>query len=383
MRPNHPSIPKTSDPKLSGARFAVTYRIAGEERTALERARGIAIEQTVEFPPDLVPEGILSDEIIGRIETSPNSTVVRVSYAVETAGNELPQLLNVIFGNSSIKPGIRVESLDLGDAIHGLFHGPRFGREGLRALFEVSTRPLLCTALKPMGLSAMDLATLAGRFALGGIDIIKDDHGLANQPFAPFEERVSRCAHAVAEANAETGFHCVYAPNVTAGEGETVRRARFAKANGAGALLVSPGLCSFDTMRAIAEDDSIALPVIGHPALLGAFVTDSASGISQRALFGQLMRLAGADASIFPSFGGRFSFTREDCQELVHGTEEPMGSLRAIFPAPGGGMTLDRLPELLAFYGRDVVFLIGGGLFHAGPDVTATCRRLRDIAETA
>ena len=53
-----------------------------------------------------------------------------------------------------------------------------------------------------MGLSATDLAELAYRFALGGIDLIKDDHGLTNQPFCPFEERVRRCAEAVARRTA-------------------------------------------------------------------------------------------------------------------------------------------------------------------------------------
>ena len=41
-----------------------------------------------------------------------------------------------------------------------------------------------------MGLPAHALADLAYQFALGGIDIIKDDHGLADQSFAPFKERV-------------------------------------------------------------------------------------------------------------------------------------------------------------------------------------------------
>lgn len=41
------------------------------------------------------------------------------------------------------------------------FPGPRFGQAGLRRLVGVDTRPLLGTTLKPMGLSAGDLAGLA------------------------------------------------------------------------------------------------------------------------------------------------------------------------------------------------------------------------------
>ena len=42
------------------------------------------------------------------------------------------QLLNVIFGNSSIQPGLRVEDVSLPEALLGRFAGPRFGTAGLR-----------------------------------------------------------------------------------------------------------------------------------------------------------------------------------------------------------------------------------------------------------
>ena len=108
-----------------------------------------------------------------------------------------------------MQPGIRVLRLDLPPSLLQQFKGPRFGREGLRALLGVADRPLLGTALKPMGLPAADLADLAYQLALGGVDIIKEDHGLTDQPFAPFAERVPRCAEAVARANRQTGYRCL------------------------------------------------------------------------------------------------------------------------------------------------------------------------------
>jgi len=98
----------------------------------------------------------------------------------------LTQLLNVIFGNTSMQPGIQVRRLDLPESITRTFKGPRFGSAGLRERLNVHDRPLLATALKPMGMNATDLADRAYAFALGGIDLIKDDHGLANQVFCPF-----------------------------------------------------------------------------------------------------------------------------------------------------------------------------------------------------
>ncbi|MCK9419764.1 MAG: RuBisCO large subunit C-terminal-like domain-containing protein [Nitrospirae bacterium] len=369
---------------FSGDRFSVTYRLFGSEKDARARAEDICIEQTVEFPADEVPEGIIREHVFGRIESfdawDGESFRAVISYAVEIAAGELTQFLNVVFGNSSIKPGIRVEHLSLPESLLRCFKGPRFGRQGLRSLLNVPKRPLLSSAIKPMGLSSKELADLAYRFVLGGMDIIKDDHGLTDQSCSPFEERVKRCAEAVHKANRETGQRSIYVANITAPHREIVKRARIAKDAGAGGLMAAPGLVGFDLMRELADDESLALPTLTHPAFQGSFVT-SRNGISHGVIFGQLARLAGADATIFPNFGGRFSFSREECKEIADATSAPMGHLKQIFPAPGGGMSLDNVPEMFETYGRDLIFLIGGGLFKHGPDLVENCRYFRKIVE--
>ncbi len=369
---------------FSGERFSVIYRIFGSEKDARAKAEDICIEQTIEFPADCVGPGTIRDHVFGRIESfergDAESFRAVISYAAEITAGELTQLLNVIFGNTSIKPGIRVEHLDLSPKILRQYKGPRFGREGLRNLLSVPSRPLLCTAIKPMGHSCDELADMAYRFALGGMDMIKDDHGLTDQCCSPFQERVRKCGEAVRKANRETRGSTIYIANVTAPHTEVRERAVIAKKAGAGGLIIAPGLVGYDLMRQLAEDDSIGLPIMTHPALQGSFVTGQ-GGMSHGVIFGQLARLAGADATIFPNFGGRFSFSREECRDIVQGTMGPMGDLKTIFPAPGGGMSLDRVPEMMETYGRDLIFLIGGGLFKHGPDLVENCRYFRQMVE--
>jgi ribulose-bisphosphate carboxylase large chain len=380
------SLTESSFP-LSHERFSVVYSLVGDERTTHEKARDICREQTVEVPDALVPDGMIRTHILGRIESfkarDEGGYSARISYAVEIAGRDLTQLLNVLFGNISLKTGIRAERLDLPEAMLQSFKGPRFGRSGLRTLLGVPETPLLCTALKPLGLSAEGLAELAYRFALGGIEIIKDDHGLADQGFARFHDRVRLCTQAVQRANQETGLRCRYVPNVTAPFDQIHARARCAKEHGAGGLLVAPGLTGLDAMRCLADDDTLALPILAHPAFQGTYVLYPTSGMSHQLLFGQLARLAGADATIYPNFGGRFGFTRDECRSILRGTKMAMGSLQSIFPAPGGGMSLDRVPEMLAVYGRDVILLIGGGLMTPGADLVDNCRRFRALVEAS
>lgn len=364
--------------QVSGDRIEAVYEFHGDVTEAEGRVDALRVEQTIEFPADLVPDDDIQREIVGRVESIDvvDSGLVHavVSYAVETTGFELPQMMNVLWGNSALLPGIRLVDFRLPASLLSRFPGPRFGIEGLREMFDAPTRPLLATALKPMGLSSARLAATAYELALGGIDMIKDDHSLANQPFAPYVERVQRCAEAVAKANAQSGLNCVYMPSINAPYDELERRIEVAVDAGAGALLVLPGITSFDQMRYLATRTEI--PIMGHPAYLGSYSASPTSGIAHARLYGTLMRLAGADLSIFPNYGGRFSFSRQECRDIAAALTGPLGDLKPAMPSPGGGMTLARVSEIIDFYGNDVALLIGGDL-HRGESLVDTAAGFR------
>ncbi len=372
----------------SGERFVAVYDLAaGDEVAARRQAEDICIEQTVEFPADLIARADIRGEIFGQIQSLEPASAgrwrCRISYAVELAGGELTQLVNVLFGNTSLKAGIRLIDFTLTPSLERAFPGPRFGIAGLRALVGVPQRPLLCSAIKPLGLSAAELADLAYEMATGGIDIVKDDHGLADQPFCRFEARVELVAAAVARAVAKTGKPCLYAPNVTAPVDRLVGRVRFAADAGAGALLIAPGLVGLDSLRFVASMTDVRLPVLCHPALFAGHAVHASAGMSHRVVYGLLPRLAGADATIFPNVGGRFGHTAADCLEIAGGATGPFGGLQPIIPTPAGGMTVERVPELVRFYGDDVMLLIGGDLHRHGSSLSASCQALVAAAERA
>ena len=378
---------RLSVPGLSGERFHVRYLILADgANEARSLAEDICIEQTVEFPASKIPEGDIRDHLVGRVEQfellQEGRFAATISYAVESAGTDLLQLLNVILGLTSLLRGVAVDWLDLPEHLLSRFKGPRFGVGGVRDKLGVTDRPLLCTSLKPMGLSPEQLADLAYRCTLGGLDIVKDDHAITDLAFCPFEERVERCAEAVARANRETGLNCIYAVNVTAPAGVAVERARFARRVGAGAVMISPALTGFDLMRQLALDDEVGLPVLSHPTYGGGFLARSeASGFSHDVYYGQIPRLAGADVSIFANYGGRFPITPADSHGAVDGCRARMGSLRPIFPMLGGGMKLDRIRALREEFGQDSIFLVGGGLHTASDDLVANVRRFVETVQ--
>ncbi len=372
---------------LSGERFTATYRLVCRPDQVESRARDLCIEQTVEFPPALITEAAIREQIIGRVVSLESLGCDRfeavIELPLEVAGRELTQLVNALFGNVSMQPGIRLVDFKLPKALLERFRGPRYGAAGLRAAAAVMDRALLCTALKPMGRSPEALADLAYQLALGGVDLIKDDHGLSDQVFCRFNERVAQCAAAVHRANRETGGRSLYLANVTAPAQEIRGRARRAKAAGAGGLLFCPGLAGLDAMRDLADDDELALPIMSHPAFQGSYCVNPDSGLSHGVLLGQLNRLAGADATIFPHWGGRFAFTPDECRDLLAGATEEMGAIRPILPVPAGGMRLERITELCEFYGNECALLVGGDLHAHGPDLVATCQRFRKLALAA
>lgn len=344
-------------------RIYVTYKFTGEDPKTI--AEVIRAEQTIEFPFELAPAWI-QEEVVGKVEeiTSTDKTthLITISYNPDVTGGELNQFLNVLWGNVSLFPGIKIVDLKLPEIFLSKYKGPRFGINGLREIFNAPTRSLVSTALKPMGSDAKTLAEMARTLALAGFDLIKDDHSLANQPWATWKERVTLVARAVREANAATGGKSVYAPSLNLPFDQIIDAAHTAKDLGAGALLVLPGITGFDSLRLLAADDSLALPIQGHPAMLGSLVTSKSEGISHGIALGTLMRLAGADISIFPNVGGRFSFTKDQCLDIAAKSREKLGSLKPMLVSPAGGMTLERIPEMIDMYGKDSALLIGGAL---------------------
>ncbi|MBA1148764.1 ribulose 1,5-bisphosphate carboxylase [Ectothiorhodospiraceae bacterium WFHF3C12] len=356
--------------------LSITYHLHCQPGESVEeKARDIGLEQTIELPHELaVRSGWLG--YAGRVEDLEHlygeSYRAVLSYPGDAIGAELTQLLNLLFGNISLKDGIEITAIDWPESLLAALGGPGQGIAGIRDACRVPDRALLCTALKPMGLDAEALAGLSRAFALGGVDIIKDDHGLTNQPAAPFRERLPACQRAVEHANRETGRNTLYFPNVTAGR-ETLReRLDLAAEAGCRGVLVCPMLIGLEGMSWIR--DQYGLAVMAHPSLTGSYFRPE-HGLRPELLLGEIFRIAGADASIYPNVGGRFGFTASTCQAINDRLRGPLGELSPALPTVGGGVNVADIGHWLDRYGSDTIFLIGGSLY-AQPDLTAAAASL-------
>ncbi|PZA12941.1 ribulose 1,5-bisphosphate carboxylase [Rhodopseudomonas palustris] len=353
-------------------RIIVTYQVGAPPAEIAARAEALAIEQSVECPLAAVTEPHLRDDIVGRVEAiTPIGEArfsVRISLASATAPAEPGQLLNMLFGNSSIQPDVVLADVDLPSAYPAAFCGPRFGIAGIRAKLNAPRRALTASALKPQGLSPQALAALAGRLARGGVDLIKDDHGIADQAFSPFAARVPAVARAVGDANAVRGATTLYAPHVSGSLDDMRRQLDIVRREGLPAVMLMPMIVGLANFHLIAKEAE-GLIVLAHPSLAGA------QRIAPDLLLGRLFRLLGADATIFPHHGGRFAYTPETCRALADAARCDWCDLKPCLPMPAGGIAIDRIKELLAFYGPDVMLLIGGSLLAAGVHLTEQAAR--------
>lgn len=464
--------------------FAVTYLLTlSDGETIEERIRQLQLEQSAELP-DSVVASLGMDRVTGRVERHPDDTpvpallsgmerssddtsvpatfsgmkrtdlqhLITIHWPLENIGGDLSQLLNILFGNVSMKHGVALldiawdqlapsmpekealnrntqsidalnndapgkesfsredpgedtlgidasgkESLSKEDpgevrsrevepgrettkvenAGRTLPGGPSMGIDAIRRKWQIPDRALSSTALKPLGSRTEQLAERAYHFARGGIDLIKDDHGLFDQSVAPFRKRVEACLQAVDRASQETGYRSRYFPNITADGDDTLRRFEWAVRQGVDGVMLAPMLSGLPMMHKMARMET-GIPIMAHPAFSGSFIARNTwpHGFEPSLFYGALWRAFGADFIIYPNTGGRFSFDATTCEAINREASRPDRPFVRSFPTPGGGVQLDKMPHWLERYGPDTVFLIGGSLYDKPQGIEAAARAL-------
>jgi ribulose-bisphosphate carboxylase large chain len=338
----------------------------------------IAVEQSVEMPVAAINDAHVLANVVGQVEDivdrGDGSFDTTVALNRETTGGEAGQLLNILFGNTSIHDDVTLQAIHLPVELAAGFGGPRHGSAGLHARVGARNRALTCSALKPQGLSARQLGDLAYRLAAGGLDYIKDDHGLADQRYAPFAERVAAVAEGVSKATVRSGKPTRYLPNISGNLDVMRTQMSCARAHGIDTVLIAPMIVGLPSFAAVVgENPDVAF--VAHPAMAGC------ARINPAALLGTLFRVFGADGVIYPNHGGRFGYSQQTCAAIAGAVRAPWPGIKTSLPVPAGGMKIERVPELLRFYGADAMLLIGGDLLAAGERITSQAAELQRAVE--
>ncbi|MDF2721001.1 MAG: mtnW [Paenibacillus sp.] len=383
-----------------------TYRCYDDKTDFLKKAQSIAVGMTVgswtELPAAKQKQMekhlglVLSVDVFEPAASGETASPraeryadIRIAYPDVNFSADIPALLVTVFGKVSMDGKIKLIDLHFSPSFMAHFSGPKFGISGVRDLLGVYDRPLLMSIFKSV--IGHELDELTEQFygqAAGGVDLIKDDEILFENPLTGIEKRVDACMNAARRAQETTGQQLLYAVNITGPTAKLAEQAKRAIDAGANALLFNVLAYGFDVLQQLSADPDINVPIAAHPAMAGALYPSAHYGISASVLLGKLMRLCGADLVLFPSPYGSVVMPKEENMAIrhalvtdrleddyfyVHGGQaadvQPQ-QLRDSFPVPSAGIHPGLVPWIIRDFGEQVVVNAGGGI-HGHPMGTA------------
>ncbi|MCQ6265477.1 2,3-diketo-5-methylthiopentyl-1-phosphate enolase [Fictibacillus sp. WQ 8-8] len=364
--------------------ITATYLVHDPKGNFEKKAEGIALGLTVGSWTDLpdlqkeqlrnhkghvveineLPEDTRVNQYFG---SSRKQALLKIAYPAANFTADLPAILTTVFGKLSLDGEVKLIDLDFSPELASAFPGPSFGIDGIRNQLGVFERPLLMSIFK--GVIGRDLQYFKNQLkeqALGGVDLVKDDEILFDNPLTPFEERIKAAKEVLTATEQETGHKTLYAVNLTGRTYDLKDKAKKAAELGASALLFNVFAYGLDVLQSLAEDPDVSLPIMAHPALSGAITPSEFYGISNRLLLGKLLRLAGADLVLFPSPYGSVALRKEDAIGIAGELTEKDANWKGAFPVPSAGIHPGLTPLLLQDFGIESIINAGGGV-HGHP----------------
>ncbi|PFG06949.1 2,3-diketo-5-methylthiopentyl-1-phosphate enolase [Bacillus sp. es.034] len=351
-----------------------TYQLKGESGSFEKKAEGIALGLTVGSWTELP---LLEQEQLrkykGRVVSVEEKEEgswgeVKIGYPSHNYSNDIPAILTTVFGKLSLDGEVKLLDLEFSEDLKRSFPGPRFGIEGIRELTGVHGQPLLMSIFK--GVIGRDLTFLENQLraqALGGVNVVKDDEILFDNSLTPFFERVRTGKKVLDDVLEETGKRTLYAVNLTGKTSQLRDKARKARELGADALLFNVFSYGLDVLQELREDPEISLPIMAHPAFAGAAAASPVYGVSYSLWLGKLLRMAGADFSLFPSPYGSVALEKSNVLSISHELTKDDEHLKRTLPVPSAGIHPALVPLLVKGFGTDCVINAGGGI-HGHPD---------------
>ncbi len=292
---------------------------------------------------------------------------VQIGFPIVNFRPQIPMLLTSVIGNISITHGLKLVDLAFPkDWLQG-FKGPKFGIDGLRKLLKIPKRPLLNNMIKPCtGHTAKVGAELLYEAAVGGCDIVKDDELISNPVFNTLEDRVVAYMEALDRADSEKGEKTLYTINITNKFPEMFEYADKMIELGANALMVNYLTSGFESLRQLAEDPSIKVPILGHMDFAGAYMGGEWTGLTSMIVFAKFPRICGADTVVLPCPYGKAEILDERYETNLKVLRYPYQHIKPTLPMPSGGITQGMVEKTVKEAGMDILIGSGGGI-HSHP----------------
>ena len=315
----------------------------------------------------------------------PPMYIIQIAYPMENFSNSMSSLMTILFGNISASGMIRLIDVAFPKKFIAQFKGPKFGVEGLRKVLEVPDRPLLNAMIKPnIGWTPDEGADLFYHACKGGVDVIKDDElMLADGPYCPLKERVTKFMEKEKQVYEETGEHSLYAVNISDSTEKVRENAYRVLEYGGNCLMVNVYTTGFDTLKMLADDPNINVPILAHVNFAGTMAASTYTGISAPLLVGKITSLAGGDFQINGHPYGKFPVSYKQFYRCFKFFTQPWWNIKPMMYACSGGTTQMAVEKIVKNVGTDVMLAAGGGV-HGHPDGSeAGAKSMRQAIDAA
>lgn len=276
--------------------------ISTEESIGIE---SIAFDSTIKIYPGITG---LDKKIVDRCSAqykiiehyNKNSGLVDIYFPISNIEQQygtINILLSTILGDLyglEVVDKLFLEDIIWPDNFLSNFSGPKFGMENIVSITNAET-PLFGAIIKPnIGLQPRELGELVYQLAIGGVNFIKDDELLSSTKNSPIFERLKYAMDGIYRASKITNNQCLFAINITADGKNTYRLAKEVVKRGANCLMINVFAAGFDTLKEIAEDKSISVPIHTHRCMHDFFTSRTDYGVHP-SIFAELARMCGAD----------------------------------------------------------------------------------------
>ncbi len=277
-------------------------------------------------------------------------------------------LFTATIGNISMGGKLKLMDLWFPEDVLKTMPGPQHGIEGVRKILGVQGRPLLNNMVKPCtGHTAKVAGDLIYAAAVGGVDVVKDDELIADQSFNTLEDRITFGMEAIDKANEEKGEKTIYFINVTDNNDKVFENIDTVQKHGGNGFLINYLPQGLTTIKHIAEDPSVKIPIQMHMDFAGVWYEDPWSGVASHLTLGKLPRLVGGDVVVLPAPYGKAPVVHERfLQNLISCVYPLKGGIKPMMPMPSGGITPGMVEYAVRDCGWDIMIGSGGGI-HSHP----------------
>ena len=315
----------------------------------------------------------------------PPMYTIQIAYPMANFSTSMSALMTILFGNISASGMIRLIDVAFPKKFIAQFQGPKFGVQGMRDVLGVPERSLLNAMIKPnIGWTPDEGADLFYKACKGGVDVIKDDElMLADSAFCPLVERVTKFMAAEKRVFEETGEHSLYAVNISDETAKVRDNAYRVLEAGGNCLMVNVYTTGFDTLKMLADDPNINVPILAHVNFAGTMASSTYTGIAAPLLVGKITRLAGGDFQINGHPFGKFPVSYKLFYRCFKFFTQPWWNIKPMMYACSGGTTQLAVEKIVKAVGTDVMLAAGGGV-HGHPDGSeAGAKSMRQAIDAA